>query len=54
MIDDDAELGQRLRHDPHVLDLGGVHDPAALAGQGGRGEHLEGGILGTADRHGAG
>ena len=50
VIDDDAEVAQRLGHDPHVLDLGDVGEPAALTGQGRGGQHLERGVLGAADR----
>ena len=49
MVDHDAEVGERLGHRPHVLDLGHVAEPAALAGQGRGGEHLERGVLGAAD-----
>ena len=52
VVDDDPEVAQGLGHDPHVLDLGDVGEPAALAGQGRRGEQLEGRVLGAADRHG--
>ena len=53
VVDDDAELGQRLGHDAHVLDLGDVRDAAALAGQRRGGEHLERSVLRAADRDGA-
>ena len=45
MVDDDAQVAQRLGHDAHVLDLGHVGEPAALAGQGRRGQQLERGVL---------
>ena len=51
VVDHDAEVAERLGHDPHVLDLGHVREPAALAGQGRRREHLQGGVLRAADRH---
>jgi hypothetical protein len=54
MVDDDAQVAQRLGHDPHVLDLRDVGQPAALAGQGRRREQLERGVLGAADRDRAG
>src|SRR4029078_9664250 len=47
---DNAKIAQRLGHDPDILDLGDVGQPAALPGQGGGGEQLEGRILGAADR----
>ena len=50
VIDDDAEVAQRLGHDPHVLDLGDVGEPAALTGQGRGGQHLERRVLRAADR----
>ena len=49
MVDDDAEVGERLGHRAHVLDLGHVAEPAALAGQGRGGEHLQRRVLGAAD-----
>jgi hypothetical protein len=49
VVDDDPELGQRLGHDPHILDLGDVGQSAALTGEHGRGEQLERGVLGAAD-----
>ena len=49
MVDDDADVAQRLDHDAHVLDLGHVREAAALAGQRRRGEHLERGVLAAAD-----
>ena len=45
VVDDDAEVAEGLGHDPDVLDLGDVREPAALAGQGRRGEQLQGGVL---------
>jgi hypothetical protein len=53
VVDDDAEVAERLGHDPDVLDLGHVREAAALAGQRRRGQHLERGVLRAADRHGA-
>ena len=50
VVHDDPEVAQRLGHDPHVLDLGDVGEPAALAGQGRGGEELEGRVLRAADR----
>ena len=50
VVDDDAEVAQRLGHDPHVLDLGDVGEPAALAGQGRGREQLERRVLRAADR----
>ena len=50
VVDDDAEVAQRVGHDPDVLDLGHVREPAALPRQGRRGEQLERGVLGAADR----
>ena len=49
VIDDDAEVAQHADHDAHVLDLRHVREPAALAGQRGRGEHLERRVLAAAD-----
>jgi hypothetical protein len=46
MVDHDPEVAEGLGHDPHVLDLGHVRETAALAGQAGRGEHLERRVLG--------
>jgi hypothetical protein len=37
---------QHLRHDADVLDLGHVLEPAPLAGEGRRGEQLQGRVLG--------
>ena len=54
MVDDDAEVAQRLGHHAHVLDLGDVGEPAALAGQRRGGQQLERGVLGAADRDGPG
>jgi hypothetical protein len=54
VVDDDAQVAQRLGHDPHVLDLGDVRDPAALAGQRRRREHLQRGVLRAADGDRAG
>ncbi len=51
MVDDDAEVAQRLGHDPHVLDLRDVGEAAALAGQRRRGQQLERRVLRPADRH---
>ena len=50
MLDDDAEVAQRLRHHADVLDLGDVREPAALAGKRGRRHELQGRVLGAADR----
>jgi len=54
VVDDDAEVAERLGHDPDVLDLGHVGEPAALAGERRRGEHLQGRVLRAADRDLAG
>ena len=51
MIDDHAEVAEHLGHERHVGDLGHVGEAAALAGQRGCGEQLEGGVLGAADGH---
>ena len=53
VVDDDAEVAQRVGHDPHVLDLRDVREAAALAGQGRGGEQLQRSVLRPADRNGA-
>jgi hypothetical protein len=54
VVDDDAEVAERLGHDPDILDLGHVREPAAFPGERRRGEHLQRGVLRAADRDRAG
>ena len=49
VVDHDADVAERFGHDPHVLDLRHIREPAALTCQRGGGEQLEGGILRAAD-----
>ena len=51
MVDHDAQVPERLGHDPDVLDLGHIREAAALAREAGRGQHLEGRVLGPGDLH---
>ena len=51
VVDHHADVAQGLGHDPDVLDLGHVAEPATLAGEDGSRQQLERRILRAADQH---